>query len=390
MKVELVLAFCATVFVRTAQTAVNDLPPHDEAKQKVTVEVEREASMPEHRTVALVVQNHAAYGADIPMMALTDALTAKLSNSGFEVINPYNAVGVNQNRNAMGEKTPEVSAMELARQLGAEGAITASVLDFNDTTIGTPPVLHQYAVRISLSLADAQTGAAICGETIKVKSPKYTNNQVAQNRTDYLGDLLHGAADECAAHLASNPRVQSWTPAPPPPPPPLPANPNLTLADVDNAVQRLFGQMRTNPVFIANYDKTQKAIGRAPLAIVGGLVDMTGGKSPCQSVADLLVAGTQIVRMTMINSAFFEAKDDALVTAITKRIIANGNSPLEDGELMAALKQHGSPDFFVVGDMMYFVAGGNGQFRLRLALHDLHTGKIVWEGAQSIVKPLVR
>ncbi|MBP5284556.1 MAG: hypothetical protein ILO34_00415, partial [Kiritimatiellae bacterium] len=86
-------------------------------------------------TVALVVQNHTAAGAKIPMMALTDALTAKLSGSGFMVINPYNSVGVNQNRSAAGEKTPDVSAMDLARELGADGAITASVIEFLETTL---------------------------------------------------------------------------------------------------------------------------------------------------------------------------------------------------------------------------------------------------------------
>ena len=59
------------------------------------------ATAHESRKVALVVQNHAAPGANIPFMALTDALTAKLSGCGLQVINPYNAVGVNQNRTAL-------------------------------------------------------------------------------------------------------------------------------------------------------------------------------------------------------------------------------------------------------------------------------------------------
>ena len=343
----------------------------------------------ERRKVALVVQNHAAPGAQIPMMALTDALTAKLSNCGLEVINPYNSVGVNQNRNVLGEKTPQVSAMELARQLKADGAVTASVIEFLDSTLGTPPILHQYSVRMTFNLADAQTGAAICGETIKAKSPKYTNNQVAANRTEYLGDLLHSAADECAARLAANARVKTWRPTPPPPPSkPRPfVDPNLTISDIDTGVQTLFAQMRSNPVFRTNYDKAQSAVGRAPLVIIGGLVDMTNGKSPCKDIPDLLAAGGQTVRMTFVNSSLFEAKDDALITTITKRIISNGNSPLEDGELMSALKQHGSPDFFVVGDMMYFIDGKKVKYRLHLALHDMHTGKIVWEGTQPIVKP---
>ena len=249
------------------------------------------------RKVALIVQNHAAPEAHIPMMALTDALTAKLSNNGFEVVNPYNAVGMNQNRNAFGEKTPEVSAMELARQLKADGAITASIVEFLDSTIGAPPILHQYSVRVSFSLADAQTGAAVCGETIKIKSPKYTNNQVAANHAEYLGDLLHSAADECAMRLAANPRVREWTPTPPPPlpPPPPPINPNLTIADMDNAIQCLIGQMRTNPIFYrklrqspegdrqstasdscrtCRYDRREISVRQYSGLVVGGIPDV--------------------------------------------------------------------------------------------------------------------
>jgi hypothetical protein len=61
------------------------------------------------RKVALVVQNHADPGAGIPFMALTDALTAKLSGCGLQVVNPYNAIGVNLNRTAAGEKMPEAA-----------------------------------------------------------------------------------------------------------------------------------------------------------------------------------------------------------------------------------------------------------------------------------------
>ena len=340
------------------------------------------------RRVALVVQNHAP-GASIPMMALTDALTAQLSGMGYEVINPYNSLGVNQNRDVRGEKTPPVSALELARGLNADGAITASVIEFLDSTIGSPSLLHQFIVRISLNLTDAQTGATICGETIKMTSPQYTNNQVAQRRQEFLGDLVHAAANECAERLQNNPKVRTWKPTPPPPPlppPPPPDDPRLTLSDVDGAVQKLGAAMRMSTVFRTNYDEVQKKIERAPLVIVGGLVDLTKGKSPTDDVDNFLGAASQSVRMLLVNSNLFDAKDDALVTTITKRIIENGNSPLEDGELMSALKQHGSPDFYMAGDLRYFDESAARMYRFRLALHNLHTGKIIWEGTETITK----
>ena len=343
--------------------------------------------------VALVVQNHADNGARIPMAALTDALTAKISGPVFQVINPYNVVGVNQNRTVVGEKTPAVSATELAKKLNADGLITASVIEFRAIKIGNPAALNEYSVRVAFNLADAQTGAAICGETIKVKSPKYTNHQVSQNRDEYLGELLYSAAEKCAEYLKKNPNVKAWAPSAPKPLPPrpipLPSGP-LSISDIDGAVQKLIAKMRTSPVFRSNYDKAQEAVDRVPLVIVGGIVDMTGGKTVTDDMRNLLAAASQGVRMTLMNSGLFEAKDDALVTTITDRIIKNGNSPLEDGELMSALKQHGSPDFFVVGDMMYFADKSIGKYRLRLAMHNLHTGKIVFEDTYTILKKMER
>lgn len=342
------------------------------------------------RKIALIVQNHAAPGGQIPMVALTDALTAKFSGRGFRVINPYNAYGKNLNRTVVGEKLPETAAIEIAKKLKADGAVMASVLELLDSTSGTPVFFHQYSIRISLSLVDAQTGAAVCGETIKVRSPKYTNNQVKQNKLEYLGDLMYAAADECAEKLEQNPAVKDWKPsappAPSPAPPALPSVGALTLFDIDSAVQKLIVKMRMNSVFRTNYDKAQSAIGRLPLAIVAGIVDMTKGRSASGNLSDLLAAGSQGVRMTLVNSGLFEAKDDTLVTTISDRIIKSGNSPLEDGELMSALKQHGSPDFYVVGDMMYFSEGRLDKYRIRLALHNLHTGKIVFEDVYTIEK----
>lgn len=349
-----------------------------------------DSSFSSPRKVALIVQNHAAPGVQVPMVALTDALTAKLSGRGFRVINPYNAYGKNLNRVVVGEKLPEVAAIEIAKKLKADGAVMASVLELLDSTSRTPVFLHQYSIRISLSLVDAQTSAAVCGETIKVRSPKYTNNQVKQNKLEYLGDLMYAAAEECAHKLEQNPAVKGWKPSPPPLPRPAPPSPppagSLTLADIDSAVQKLIVKMRMNSVFRTNYDKAQSTIGRLPLAIVAGIIDMTKGYSSSRNLADLLAAGSQGVRMTLVNSGLFEAKDDTLVTTISDRIIKSGNSPLEDGELMSALKQHGSPDFYVVGDMMYFSEGKLDKYRLRLALHNLHTGKIVFEDVLTIVK----
>lgn len=338
----------------------------------------------------LIVQNHAGEDAKIPALALTDALTAALSKGGIRVVNPYNAVGTDQNRTAAGEMTPEASALELARTMGAEAVATASITELLDTTVGNPPTLHQYIVRLTLNLAETATGGAVSGVTVRKSSPKYTNDQVASGRQAYLSELLHSAAEESAEKLLADPAVFGWRPAPlPPPPPPSPTvDPNLTISDLDAAVQDLFGKMRTNPVFRTHYDAAQGRLGRSPMVLFGGIADLTAGKSPCDGLPQLLAAASQGLRMAFVNSGLFDAKDDAVISAMTTRILESGNSPLENGELMEALKQHGTPDFYAVGDMMFFTEGDEGRYRLRLALHDLHTGKIAWEGTSTIAKPI--
>ena len=139
-------------------------------------------------------------------------------------------------------------------------------------------------------------------------------------------------------------------------------------------------------MFRDNHDTAQKAIGRMPLVIVGGLVDLTKGKSPTDDLPNLLGAASQKVRMTFLNTRLFDAKDDAVVTAMTERILESGTSPTEDGELMAALKQHGSPDFVMFGGVRYFAERRQHIYRFHLALHNLHTGKLVCAVETDIIK----
>ena len=366
--------------------------------------------------VALIVQNHAAPGARIPMAALTDALTAKLSGKGFQVINPYNAVGENENRTVVGEALPKVSAIELAQGLGADGAVTASVIEFLDTTIGNPPVMHQYVVRITLNLADASTGAAVCGETIKVKSKQYTIAQDRANRLEYLGDLMFSAADQCAELLEK--KAAGWKPTPLPPPVvveapvkvgdadvldlapkspvtpgdkvrprnPPPTDADFTMSDFDVMFESLVKSMLGNPRFKENYEAAQTEKGGLPIVIVGSVTNKSEGAAS-QAYGDLLKAIPDTLRIELFNSNLFDVKNDELSVTFAQRILASDKSPVEDGELMSALKQHGSPDFVIIGDIRLFADHGKRKTcRVHLALHSLKTGKVVWEGKKTAVK----
>lgn len=331
------------------------------------------------RKVALVVQNHAAPGVDIPFMALTDALAVKLSECGLQVINPYNSVGVNQNRTASGEKTPSVSAIELAKQLKADGAVTASILELLDLTEGTPPRLHVFSIRVAISLADAQTGAVVGGEMATDESPrKYTNNEVARKKQKYLGDLIFSAAVKCAEKLKNNENVKNWKPTPPPTPKP-PHPPKRPL--FDKIVDKLSAEMLSSPKFVENYGEQKDRGGRIPIAVIGGMENASGR---AEFDAGLKLAGERF-RKKLFDSKLFDVKDDAVLVSLAKRIVDGENSPLEDGGLMEELKQHGSPDFFIVGNLTHFAdLDGAGYYKFRITMHSLRTGKIVWEDMENI------
>lgn len=368
------------------------------------------------RTVALIVQNHAAQGAQIPMLALSDALTARLSRKGLQVINPYNAVGETENRTPAGEALPKASALELARALGAQGAVTASVIEFLDSTLGTPPIAHQYSIRVAFNLADAKTGAAVCGETIKVKSPKYTVAQHTANRQEYLGELIYSAADTCAELLER--KASDWRPTPTPrnvepkpqearpqgdvlelrrkapstpqdllkPKSPRPTDEDFTMSDFDALFESLVKSMLANPRFKENYEAAQTEKEGLPVVIIGSVANKSDGSS-AQAYSDILKAIPDSLRIELFNSTLFDVKDDEMSVSLAQRILASDKSPVEDGELMNSLKQHGSPDFVIVGDIRLFVDHGKRKTcRAHLALHSLKTGKVVWEGKKTAIK----
>ena len=150
------------------------------------------------RRVALVVQDHTSGKYPVPLEALADTLTARLTGAGLTVVNPANNIGVEQNRTAAGEPMPLASAVELANQLRTDGVITASVQSFAVDSIGVPAVANVVKTRIALNLADGATGATVCGAAGRDFSRNYTAEQMEADGDSLREDFLHEAAEACA------------------------------------------------------------------------------------------------------------------------------------------------------------------------------------------------
>ncbi|MBO4229486.1 MAG: hypothetical protein J5938_03945 [Clostridia bacterium] len=153
------------------------------------------------RRVALVVQNHTSNVSKLPVAALADTLAARLSGGMLHVINPHNAIGVNQNRTALGERMPDASAQEIGRLLNADGVVTASVLECTKDEIGVPPIAYALKVRIAINLADAVTGETVCGASNLTFSRNYTVAKLKADTASVYESLMHEAAAKCAEAL---------------------------------------------------------------------------------------------------------------------------------------------------------------------------------------------
>ena len=172
------------------------------------------ADVRETRRCVLVVQNHSVRTPNLPMSALADTLVAQLAGNGWTIVNPANVIGVRQNRTVNGEAMPEASAMGLAQMLGADGIITASVQDMSSTTIRIDGKIgaYRFKAQVAIALADAATGATLCGEETVDVFRNVTASQVEDDTNELYERLLHEAAVKCAAGFIKKAAGIDWNP----------------------------------------------------------------------------------------------------------------------------------------------------------------------------------
>lgn len=155
-----------------------------------------------------------------------------------------------------------------------------------------------------------------------------------------------------------------------------------TIYDLETSVQNLMSKMRGNPRFTENYNAAKKAKGALPIVVLGNIENKTADR-----IQDRLDAMRDTIRTSLYDTGLVEIKDDEASEAIRSRIIRGADGGMETGSLVQNLGKQDSPDFLVLGDLRHFTdVGGYHTYRLRLAIHSLTTGKIVWEGIQTMVK----
>ena len=156
-----------------------------------------------------------------------------------------------------------------------------------------------------------------------------------------------------------------------------------TMYDLESSADALMQKMLAHPQFFANYNAAKSAKGdKLPIAVIGNIENKTE-----ERIRRRLDAVGDTIRSALYASSLFEVKDDDASNAIKSRILRGADGGLEDGSLVQQMGTHESPDFIVLGDFRHFEDfGGYHTYRLRLAIQNLKTGKIVWEGIQTMVK----
>ncbi len=148
----------------------------------------------------LVVQNHVGPEFAKPLTSLTARLSAALSGEVFEIIDPGDRVGVNQNRSAPGEAMPASSATRLAENLGASALITASVDDLSDESVAAGRVMRKRAT-ITLQVKRLPDGVAVIGDEATVISRNFTPAEFAANSRAVYSDLISAICRRTATAL---------------------------------------------------------------------------------------------------------------------------------------------------------------------------------------------
>ena len=154
--------------------------------------------------------------------------------------------------------------------------------------------------------------------------------------------------------------------------------------DLETSVQILMEKMLGNPQFTKNYNAAKKAKDALPVVCQSPIVNKTPN-AECRSVVR---AADDLVRVALFDTGAFEVKDDGAADMMLSRIVWGADGGIENtSALMNAVGGHDAPDFIVSGDLQQSISsGGYPTYRLRLAIYNLKTGKIVWEGIQRKIK----
>lgn len=161
----------------------------------------------------LVVQNHTGAECLIKLSNLATRLSAALSGETFEVIDPNDVIGEDLNRSAGGETMPLSSATHLAENLGAAALITASIDDISEVTVGSPALVKQLSVTMTMQAKRVPSGGGTAGIEVTALSRKYTVADMKQNAGAVYAQLMSQICRSAVQQFLPQVAKVEWKPA---------------------------------------------------------------------------------------------------------------------------------------------------------------------------------
>lgn len=159
----------------------------------------------------LVVQNHASGDFKMPLSNLGDEISAALSGDIFNIIDPNDAIGDNQNREPWGENLPDSSATRLAENLGARVLLTATVGEASVVGIGSPARVQAARMKLTLAAKRLPEGSNAAAVTVVDTSRKMTPESLRQNAESVFAGLVSSLAGKVAPQFLEKCRGIDWT-----------------------------------------------------------------------------------------------------------------------------------------------------------------------------------
>ena len=159
----------------------------------------------------MIVQNHASDEFQKPLGNLGDRLAAALSGDQFNLIDPNDAIGDDQNRGPWGENMPVSSATRLAESLDAQALVTAAVGEASVVGYGAPARVQAARMTLTLSAKRLPKGANVAAVTVTETSRKMTPEMLAQNADGVYAELVGRLVEKAAAEFLAKCGQVAWS-----------------------------------------------------------------------------------------------------------------------------------------------------------------------------------
>lgn len=158
----------------------------------------------------LIVQNHASDDFQKPFSNLGDQLSQALSGDLFNVMDPNDAIGDEQNREPWGENMPLSAATRLAENLDAQALITAAVGEISVVGFGTPARAQAVRMTLTLSAKRLPKGANVASVTVTETSRKVTPDALSQNAEAIYSELVRSLVAKASSEFLAKCEGVRW------------------------------------------------------------------------------------------------------------------------------------------------------------------------------------